>query len=67
MPQTFKKINKTNNAFRHFTLGTIGEVDGQPYIRSYDAESPERVFEWLYRTLTGKHLFGRFGSLRKLL
>jgi hypothetical protein len=65
MPQTFKKINKSSNAFRHFTLGRVDEIDGQVYIRNYDSESPERVFEWIYRTLTGKNLFGRLDGLRK--
>jgi hypothetical protein len=65
MRQTFRKINRATNAFSQFSLGEVAEVDGQPYIRNYDDASPERVFEWLYRTLIGKNLFGRFESWRK--
>lgn len=68
MPQTFRKIDKTVNAFRHFTLGKVEDaVDGQLYIREFDVDSPGRVFEWLYRTLTGKRLFGPLSSVRKYL
>jgi hypothetical protein len=66
MPLTFRKINKANNAFCHFSLGKIEEkVDGQIYIRNYDSESPERIFEWLYKTLTGRKLFGLLDTLKK--
>jgi GTPase SAR1 family protein len=67
MRQTFKKINRSANAFRYFTLGTINEVDGHPHISKYAPESAERVFEWLYRSLTGRPLRGRFERLRRLL
>lgn len=66
MPQTFRKINRRGtNAFRQFSLGSVNEVDGEPFIERYDAESPEKVFGWLYKTLTGKNLFSWVENLRK--
>jgi hypothetical protein len=65
MRQTFRKIDRTANAFRHFSLGDVTDADGQPLIKNYDERSPEIVFEWLYRTLTGKSLFGWLDGVRR--
>jgi hypothetical protein len=67
MRQTFRKINRPTNAYRHFSLGEVTEADGQPYISKYDETSPKMVFEWLYRTLTGRDVFGWLERVRRHL
>lgn len=56
MPFTWAKIGKSTNAYSSFTLGKVQEVDGNPFIATYDEEPAEKVFHWLYHTITGKHL-----------
>lgn len=56
MPNTFRRLRRSSNAFGVFSLGSIDDVDGQPYIQEYDSRSAKAVFQWLYGTLTGKQL-----------
>ena len=31
-------------------------VDGRPFIQEYDSRPAKNVFEWIYKTLTGKQI-----------
>jgi hypothetical protein len=56
MPSTYRRLTSSSNGYGPFSLGSIDEVDGQPYIQEYDSRPAKAVFQWLYRTLTGKQL-----------
>jgi hypothetical protein len=56
MPNTFRRLRSSTNGFGVFSLGSIDDVDGQPYIQEYDSRPAKAVFQWLYGTLTGKQL-----------
>jgi hypothetical protein len=57
MPNTFRRLAKSTNGYGVFSLGTIGnQDDGAPFILKYNSGSAKDVFEWLYRTLTGKQI-----------
>jgi hypothetical protein len=56
MPLTYARLRNATNAFRGFSLGRIQIVDELPFIQEYDSEPAEKVFLWLYKTLTGSHL-----------
>ena len=57
MPNTFRRLARSTNAYGSFSLGTIEEqVDGRPFIQEYDSKPARDVFEWLYKTLTGKKI-----------
>jgi len=55
MPQTFRKLSRETNSYGTFSLGmVIEEVDELPFIQEYNGRSAERVFSWIYQTLTEK-------------
>lgn len=57
MPNTFRRLAKSTNAYGVFSLGEIAsQVGGAPRISKYDSRPAKDVFEWLYRTLTGKRI-----------
>ena len=58
MPNTYRKISRDSNAVRAFSLGRLSpdHVDGLPYIQKYAPEPAQKVFEWLYESLTGKRM-----------
>jgi internalin A len=68
MPMTFKRLNKQGNSITTFSIGkVITTDDGTPFIVKYDNQSPEKVFLWLYQTLTGKTLDSTWEKIKKLL
>ena len=57
MPSTYRRLAKATNAYGVFSLGLVDEnAGGDPYIHEYDSRPARNVFEWIYRTLTGKKL-----------
>jgi hypothetical protein len=57
MPNTFRRLDRPTNSYGVFSLGTIeDDVDGQPLIQEYDSRPAKAVFQWIYKTLTGKQL-----------
>lgn len=67
MPNTFRKISRNTNAARAFSLGRLSRklVDGLPYIQKYDPEPAQKVFEWLYESLTGKKITTKWDKFKK--
>lgn len=56
MPLTYRKLHKNINAVAYFSIGKVSEIDGMPFIIKYDSKPAEKVFSWIYKTLTGKSL-----------
>ena len=57
MPTTFRRLTRSTNAYGVFSLGAIeDQVDGRPFIQEYDSRPAKNVFEWIYKTLTGKQI-----------
>ena len=45
------------NAIAKYSIGEVEpDVDGRPYIKKFDHESPEILWAWLYETITGSPL-----------
>ncbi len=56
LPAVYAKINRpdASNAIAKYTLGDVeSNVDGKPFIRVFDHESPKMLWNWLYATITG--------------
>jgi hypothetical protein len=54
LPLTYSALCKNDNAIMAYKVGKVKEVDGAPYIESFDDESPRKTLRWLYSTITGK-------------
>lgn len=65
MPLTYARLRKNSNAIRNFSMGRITTADGQPRIQEYDSEPAEKVFHWIYETLTGKSLVSWWEKFRR--
>lgn len=65
MPLTYARLRKNTNAIRNFSLGRITMVDNFPRIQEYNGEPAEKVFHWIYETLTGKSLVSWWEKFRR--
>jgi len=56
MPLTFARLRNGGNANRHFSIGTVTNVDGKDYLAEFNPQPSEDVFFWLYESLTRSSL-----------
>lgn len=54
LPLTYASLSKNDNCILAYKVGRVRKVDGEPYIDSFDKESPRKTLQWLYHTITGK-------------
>lgn len=65
MPLTYARLRKNTNAVRDFSIGRITMADNLPRIQEYNGEPAEKVFHWIYETLTGKSLVSWWEKFRR--
>ena len=61
MPNSHSRFYSKRNLYGYYTIGSVVEIDEDSinkefHIKKLDSKSPERLFSWIYETITKKEL-----------
>lgn len=65
MSLTYARLRKNTNAMRNFSIGRVITADNKPLIQEYNGEPAEKVFHWIYETLTGSSLISWWEKFKR--
>jgi len=57
MPLTYGALISRDGAVGTYSVGTVTNLEKEPYISQLDTESPRRLFRWVYQHFTGIDLY----------